>query len=258
MLSDEELDRYARHVVLKEIGGAGQVRMKAARVAVIGAGGIGSPAIQYLAAAGIGRLDVIDDDRVDLSNLQRQTIFATHDSGEPKAQAAARRARAINPHCDVHAHVVRIDAHNVTALLQDADVILDGCDNFATRLRVADTALTLRRPLVSAAIGQFEGQLAVYRGWQASLPCYRCLVGSPQEVDGTCAADGVLGPMTGMVGSMAALEVLRAIVPFGIDPAGLLMVLDTLDWRFRTIRVPKDPGCPACGVTHMANVAEVD
>lgn len=246
-LSDEELDRYARHIVLKEIGGAGQMRLRAARVVVIGAGGIGSPAIQYLAAAGVGRLDIVDDDRVEPSNLQRQTIFASTDRGRSKAVAAAERAGAINPHVDARPHERRVERANVDALIAGADVVLDGCDNFATRLLVADAALAARVPLVSAAVGQFEGQLAVYRGWEAALPCYRCLVGSPDEAEGTCAADGVLGPMTGMLGSLAALEVIRALVPFGTDPAGRLLIVDALDWRFRSIRVPKDPGCAACG-----------
>ena len=245
-LSDDELDRYARHIVLKEVGGAGQMRLKAGRVVVIGAGGIGSPAIQYLAAAGIGQLEIIDDDRVEPSNLQRQTIFATADRGRSKAQAAAERARAINPHCEVLPHPIRVEPDNVATLIAGADLVLDGCDNFATRLVVADAALALRIPLVSAAVGQFEGQLAVYRGWEPDRPCYRCLVGTPGEAEGTCATDGVLGPMTGILGGLAALEAIRILAPFGTDPAGRLLIIDALDWRFRTIRVPKDPACPAC------------
>jgi adenylyltransferase/sulfurtransferase len=237
-LGDDERARYARQIILKEIGGAGQRRLKRACVAVIGAGGIGSPAIAYLAAAGVGRLVVIDDDAVDLSNLQRQILFGTADVGRAKAQAAAAAAAALNPHVAVA---------NAAALLSAADVVLDGCDNFATRLAVADAALALRVPLVSAAVGQFEGQLAVYRGWEADKPCYRCLVGAaPDRDEGSCAEQGVLGPVTGILGSMAALEAIRAITPFGSDAAGRLIVLDLLDLRFRSVKLPKDPACPAC------------
>lgn len=247
-LSDEELDRYARHIVLREVGGAGQMRLRAARVVVIGAGGIGSPAIQYLAAAGIGRIDIVDDDRVEPSNLQRQTIFATADTGRSKAEAAAERAHAINPFVDSRAHPARIAAENVAALIGGADVVLDGCDNFATRLTVADAALALRIPLVSAAVGPWEGQLGVYRGWEPDRPCYRCLVGTPDERGGdTCADQGVLGPVPGILGSLAALEAMRSVVPFGEDQAGRLLLADLLVGRFRTVTVPKDPGCPACG-----------
>lgn len=246
-LSDDALARYARHIVLKEIGGAGQARLLGAHVAVIGAGGIGSPAIQYLAAAGIGRLTIVDDDRVDLSNLQRQTLFATADVGRPKAEVAAEALARLNP--DVRASPVpaRIDARNARELLAGADVVLDGCDNFATRLAVADAALALKIPLVSAAVAQFEGQLGVYRGWEVDRPCYRCLVGAnPERAEASCAEAGVLGALTGVLGSLAALEAVRAVHPFGDDPAGKLLLVDALSFRFRTIALPKDPGCPAC------------
>lgn len=247
-LSDDELDRYARHIVLKEIGGAGQARLKAASVAIVGAGGIGSPAIQYLAAAGVGRLVIIDDDVVEPSNLQRQTIFATADAGRGKAGAAAQAAEQLNPHVTAEFRAVRLDGANAATLLAGADVVLDGCDNFATRLAVADTALVARVPLVSAAVGQFEGQIAVYRGWEADRPCYRCFVGdAPYRAEASCAEAGILGPVTGVLGSLAALEAIRAIVPFGDDPAGKLLLVDTLAWRFRALSLPKDPGCPACG-----------
>lgn len=246
-LSDAELDRYARQIVLKEIGGAGQKRLKAAMVAVIGAGGVGSPVIQYLAAAGVGRLRIIDDDRVERSNLQRQTIFTTAETGEEKAAAAAAAARRLNPEIAATAQVARIGAATAAALLDGAEVVVDGCDNFASRLAVADAAQALRIPLVSAAVGQFDGQLAVYRGWEPDRPCYRCFVGgAPDQAEGTCAEQGVLGPATGVLGSLAALEAIRAIVPFGDDPAGKLLLVDLLGWRFRTLRLPKDPGCPAC------------
>jgi molybdopterin-synthase adenylyltransferase len=246
-LQPDELARYARHIVLREIGGAGQRRLKQATVAVIGAGGIGSPVLQYLAAGGVGRLILIDDDQVDASNLQRQTIFSETDIGTPKVTAAASAIARLNPHVETIAQAVRIDTINAAHLITGADVIVDGSDNFATRLAVADAALAARIPLVSAAVGQFEGQLAVYRGWEPDKPCYRCLVGSTPDRDGgTCAEDGVLGPVTGILGSMAALEAIRSIVPFGDDPAGKLLLIDLVGWRFRTMRVPKDPACPAC------------
>ncbi|WP_174278811.1 HesA/MoeB/ThiF family protein [Sphingomonas bacterium] len=246
-LSDEELTRYARQIVLKEIGGAGQTRLKAATVAVIGAGGIGSPVIQYLAAAGVGRLRVIDDDRVDLSNLQRQVLFDTPSLGAPKGEQAVRAAWRLNPLVRVEAVATRLDADNAGSLLAGADVVVDGSDNFATRLAAADAALALRIPLVSAAVTQFEGQLAVYRGWEADRPCYRCFVGdAPDQPDASCADQGVLGPAAGVLGSLAALEAIRALVPFGDDPAGRLLLVDLLGWRFRTLILPKDPGCAAC------------
>ena len=247
-LSDDELSRYARHIILKEVGGAGQQRWREAHVLVIGAGGIGSPAIQYLAAAGVGTLTIVDDDSVDLSNLQRQTIYATADIGRSKAEAAAAAAQRLNPYVLAQPVCLRVDATSVAPLVAAADVVLDGCDNFTTRLLVADAAFAARRPLVSAAIGQFDGQLGVFRGWQPDKPCYRCFVGDdPDRAGVSCAEDGVLGPMAGMIGSLAALEVLRALYPFGSDAAGKLLLADALDLRFRTLTLPKDPGCRTCG-----------
>ncbi len=246
--SDAELDRYARHLVLREVGGAGQAALKAARVVVIGAGGIGSPALQYLAAAGVGTLVVIDDDRVDASNLQRQTLFADSDIGTAKVAAAAAALARINPFVTVEPHARRIDASNAAELLAGAAVVVDGCDNFATRLVVADAALAAHVPLVSAAVGQFEGQLGVFRGWKPHLPCYRCFVGDdPARADASCADQGVLGALTGIIGSMAALEAMRAIVGFGDDPAGRIVIADLLAFRFRTLTLPKDPGCRCKG-----------
>ena len=246
-LGDDDLTRFTRHIVLKEIGGAGQARLRAAHVAVIGAGGIGSPALQYLAAAGIGRITVIDDDRVDLSNLQRQTLFGMSDIGAAKVAAAALAIGAIDPAVAVAPRGQRIDTANARDLLGIADVVLDGSDNFATRLAVADAALALRIPLVSAAVSQFEGQLGVYRGWETDKPCYRCFVGGDPEREGaSCAEVGVLGAMAGVMGSLAALEAIRCIVPFGEDSAGKLLLADGLGLRFRTIALPKDPGCPGC------------
>jgi adenylyltransferase/sulfurtransferase len=247
-LTDDELERYARHIVLKEVGGAGQARLRRATVAIIGAGGIGSPAIQYLAAAGIGRLVVIDDDLVDLSNLQRQTLFDGGDLGSSKVHAAAGAVARLNPGVMFEARRDRIDSGNARSQIAGADVVLDGTDNFATRLAVADAALAARIPLVSSAAGQFEGQLGVFRGWEKDKPCYRCFVGSdPHRDEASCAEAGVLGAMTGIMGSLAALEAMRSIVGFGEDSAGKLLLVDALSFRFRTITLPKDPGCPACG-----------
>ena len=246
-MNDAQLDRYARHIILREIGGTGQQRLLGANVVLIGAGGIGAPAIQYLAAAGVGRLSAIDDDAVALSNLQRQVLFATDDVGRPKVEAAKDAVARLNPDVTFAPREIRLNADNAAELLIGADVVIDGSDNFATRLAVADAALRLRIPLVSAAVGQFDGQLAVFRGWEAGRPCYRCLVGGdPDRPDISCADQGVLGALTGMLGSLAAIEAIRAIVPFGADPAGTLLLVDALNFRFRTLRLPKDPGC-GCG-----------
>lgn len=247
MLSDAELDRYARHIVLREVGGAGQLRLKGASVAIVGAGGIGNPAIQYLAAAGVGRLVLIDDDRVDRSNLQRQTLFGDGDIGTLKVIAAGRMVARINPHVAIDARTERLTDASADATLRGADVVIDGSDSFTTRLAVADATQRLRIPLVSAAVGQFEGQLGVFRGWEADKPCYRCFVGGARDQGGdSCAEQGVLGAVTGVMGSLAALEAIRAIVGFGNDSAGQLLLVDALAFRFRTIALPKDPGCGGC------------
>lgn len=246
-LNDQQLDRYARHIILREIGGAGQRTLLDSDVTLIGAGGIGSPAIQYLAAAGVGRLTVIDDDHVELSNLQRQTLFGMADIGAAKVEAAASAIERLNPDVRILPRMARIGPENAAALIAGAHVILDGSDNFATRLAVADAAHAAGITLVSAAIGQFEGQIGVFRGWEADKPCYRCFVGgNPDRAEASCAEQGVMGAMTGVVGSLAALEAIRVLVPFGTDSAGKLLLLDALDLRFRTIALPKDPGCPAC------------
>ncbi len=248
-LTDTQLDRYARHIVLKEIGGAGQMRLIGSRVTVIGAGGIGSPALLYLAAAGVGRITIIDDDQVSLSNLQRQVLFDTADIGRDKIDVAAGRLGAINPDVQVIPVAARIGGSNAGALLDGADVVIDGSDNFATRLAVADTAHALRIPLVSAAIGQFHGQIGTFRGWETDKPCYRCFVGDAHDPDDcdSCSEVGVLGAMVGMMGSWAAMEAIRILYPFGDDPAGRLHIVDGLAPSMRSIRLPKDPGCRTCG-----------
>jgi len=249
VLTDDELARYARHIVLREVGGAGQVRLRGARVAVVGAGGIGVPVLQYLAAAGVGALTAIDDDVVSVSNLQRQVLYGSGDVGSPKALLATRRLFEINPFVAVTPVIQRLDTSNAEALLGGHDVVVDGSDSFATRLSVADAAWRLRIPLVSAAINQFHGQLGTWTGWLPDQPCYRCYVGDAFDAEDcdTCAEDGVLGAMTGWMGSIAALEAIRSIVRFGEDVAGKLHIIDGLAPSMRTIRMPKDPGCSTCG-----------
>ena len=247
-LSDRQLDRYARHIVLKEIGGEGQRRLLAAAVAVIGAGGIGAPAIQYLAAAGVGRIRVIDDDEVTLDNLQRQLLFGTADVGRPKVEVAGEAVARLNPDVAFEAIADRLDAGNAAPLLGGIDLVLDGSDNFATRLAVSDFCTAARIPLVSAAIGRFQAQIGTFRGWQATEPCYRCFVGDAFDADDcdNCAELGVLGAMAGIAGSFAALEAIRAIAGFGDDPAGKLHLFEGLAPAMRTIRIVKDPACKGC------------
>ena len=247
MLSDAKLDRYARQIILPAFGGAGQAKLKAAHVAIIGAGGIGCPAITYLAAAGVGRLTIIDHDVIELSNLQRQPLFTDADIGALKADVAARAAQRINPHVEAIAVAERLDNGNAEALLADANLILDGCDNFETRLAVNRAAVALRIPLLSAAIGAFEGQVALYEGWRAGHACYACLVGNDPDRPGiNCAETGVMGALAGMIGTMAALEAVRALSGWGSALTGRLAIVDMLDRRWREVGVPEDPECPIC------------
>ncbi len=243
--SDRELKRYARHIVLREVGGVGQGKLKAASVAVIGAGGIGSAAIPALAGAGVGRLTIIDDDVVDLSNLARQPIFSEQLVGAPKAETAAQWVRAHNADVEVSAVAERIDAGNADQLLIGHSLILDGSDNFATRLAVSDSCVRLGQPLVSAAAVMFQGQVGLFRG----RPCYRCFVGDAFDAEDcdTCAEQGVLGAMTGSVGNFAALMAIRAIVGFGDDAEGAVHLFDGVRLAWRPIRIPADPACRACG-----------
>lgn len=246
-LTDDQLERYARHIVLKEIGGAGQKALLDASVAIVGAGGIGSPLIQYLAAAGIGRLRIADDDMIALSNLQRQTLYATDTVGMPKTAEAAKAVARLNPDCTVEMVAQRIDADSVENFLGSADAVIDGSDNFETRLIVADAAHRRKVPLISAAIGQFEGQLGTFRGWEPDKPCYRCFVGpNPDRPDASCADQGVLGALAGVMGSLAAMETIRQIAPFGEDSAGKLLLFDALSLRIRMLTLPKDSGCSLC------------
>jgi molybdopterin-synthase adenylyltransferase len=247
MLSDEELDRYQRHIVLKEVGGRGQAALKGATVAVVGAGGLGNPCLQYLAAAGVGQITIIDDDVVSASNLQRQVLFASADVGRPKVEVAAERLHGLNPHVVVEPLAVRLTAQTAQSLLSQQDVVADGCDNFRTRTIVNRACVALGIPLVSAAIGPFEGQLGVFAGHLADAPCYACYAGTPEDVPGTSCADvGVLGAVAGLVGAAQALEVLRLITGFGESRIGRLWLYEGLGAEARSIRVRKDPKCPVC------------
>jgi len=247
--SDEELDRYARHIVLPQLGGVGQRRLKGSSIALIGAGGIGSAAIPALAGAGVGKLTIVDDGSIERSNLQRQTIFRDDQIGQPKAELAARFARARNPDISVEAKHQRLSADNVDALIGGHDLVLDGSDNFATRLTASDAATRLRIPLVSAAAIQFQAQVGLFSGWEANQPCYRCFVGDAFDSDDcdTCAEAGVLGALAATAGSFAALMAIRAVARIGEDVAGNLFLFDGLRLDWRKIRIPKDRACSACG-----------
>jgi adenylyltransferase/sulfurtransferase len=254
--SDAQISRYARHILLDEIGGAGQARLLDARVLVVGAGGLGSPVLLYLAAAGVGRIGVIDDDVVDLSNLQRQIAHTTDRIGMPKVESARAALAAINPEVQVITHGERLRADNALALLGDYDIVADGSDNFPTRFLVNDACFFARKPLVSAAVLRFDGQLATFRagvpvraGEAHPSPCYRCLYREPPpegEVP-TCAEAGVLGAFCGALGGLQATEVIKELLGIGESLAGWLLVVDALAGTWRRIRVHRDPGCPLCG-----------
>jgi adenylyltransferase/sulfurtransferase len=254
MLNADELERYARHIVLQEVGGPGQAALGKARVLVIGAGGLGAPVILYLAAAGIGTLGVIDDDVVSLSNLQRQVIHATPDLGKPKVETAAAMIGRLNPHVAVERHQVRLDAANALALIGSCDIVADGSDNFATRYLVSDACYFAKKPLVTAALGPFDGTLTTIRAHERGAdgkpnPTYRCLFPEPPP-PGTvpaCAEAGILGALAGVVGSMAALEVIREIVGFGEGLVGRLVMIDARAMRFETLRYAWDPANPLNG-----------
>ena len=248
-LSDQQLDRYARHIVLRDIGGAGQSKLLSSHVLLIGAGGIGCPAMQYLAAAGIGTISVVDDDVVSLSNLQRQILYSDSDIGTAKVDAAAAAVARLNPDVTFRGLKQRIDRSTSADILTGVDVVIDGCDNFATRLIVNDLCLAAKVPLVSAAIGQFHGQIGTFTGWQADAPCYRCFVGDAHDPDDCddCATQGVLGAMCGLMGSFAAMEAIRVLTGFGDPQMGRLHLFDGIAPAMRSIRLPKDAGCRSCG-----------
>jgi molybdopterin-synthase adenylyltransferase len=243
--SDKEVERYARHLVLREIGGPGQQALKAARVLLVGAGGLGAPAALYLAAAGVGHIGLVDPDIVSLSNLQRQVLYGVDDLDAPKAAVADRRLSELNPHVEIEPIVQRLDETNAPALVTPYDLILDGTDDFATRFAVNAACVAAGRILVSGAIGRWTGQVGVFAG----KPCYRCLVPEIPPDAETCAAVGVVGALAGVIGSMMALEAVKIITGAGEPLAGRLFIYDGLAAEARTVRVGPDPDCPVCGAT---------
>ena len=260
MLNSDELERYARHIVLREVGGPGQAALKRARVLVIGAGGLGAPVLLYLAAAGVGTLGIIDDDTVALSNLQRQVIHGTPEIGDPKVASAAAAIARLNPHVAVETHATRLTADNALALIGRYDLVADGSDNFTTRYLVSDACYFARRPLVTAAVGSFDGTLTTIRaherderdgpaGGGAPNPTYRCLFPEPPPAGSVpaCAEAGILGALTGVLGSLMALEVIREIVGFVEGLVGRLLMLDARSLRFETLAYAWDPANPLSG-----------
>lgn len=254
MLSSEELERYARHIVLREVGGPGQAALKRARVLVLGAGGLGAPVLLYLAAAGVGTLGVVDDDTVSLSNLQRQVIHGTPDMGRPKVESAADVIHRLNPHARVDAHATRLVADNALDIIRGYDIVADGSDNFATRYLVSDACYFARKPLVTAAVGPFDGTLTTLRAHERGAdgkpnPTYRCLFPEPPPPGTvpTCSEVGILGALPGILGSMMAFEVIREIVGFGEGLVGRLLMIDALSMRFETLSYAWDPTNPLSG-----------
>ena len=249
-MDEEQRARYARHILLREVGGQGQQKLLASRVLVVGAGGLGAPIIQYLAAAGVGAIGVADDDAVSLSNLQRQVIFRTADLERPKTDAAKDFVEALNPTIDVVLHQTRVDQANATALIDGYDLVVEGVDNFAARYALNAACIEKKKPLVSAAVGRFEGQLSTFKPFAAPSrwPCYRCLVPEepPREEQVNCAEEGVLGVVTGVMGALAATEVLKELLALGDGLAGRLMIYDGLAASVRTVALPADPDCPDC------------
>jgi adenylyltransferase/sulfurtransferase len=254
MFSALEIERYARHIILRDIGGPGQQKLKAARVLVIGAGGLGSPLIQYLAAAGIGEIGVVDDDIVSLSNLQRQVLHGTKDIGRAKVLSAQEAVERLNPHVKITPLYTRLSVENARELIASYDIVADGSDNFATRYLVSDTCFFVKRPLITAAVGPYDGSLTTLRPFETGPngqpnPTYRCLFPNPppEGLIPTCSEVGVLGVLTGILGSMMALEVIREIVGFGQGLIGRLVLIDTMDMRFETLHYCWDPENPLNG-----------
>lgn len=243
--SDQDVERYARHLVLAEIGGPGQQALRGAAVAIVGLGGVGGPAAQYLAAAGVGTLRLIDPDVVGLSNLQRQVLFATGDLERAKVEVGSERLRALNPGVALEAHALALSTSNAEALLRGADVVIDGTDDFATRFAVNAACLKLGVPLVSGALGRWSGQVGVFTG----RPCYRCLTPEAPPDAETCARVGVVGALAGVVGAMTALEAIKLIAGAGAPLTGRLLVYDGLNGTSRVASIAADPACPDCGLS---------
>ena len=257
-LTPDELQRYHRHLILPEVGADGQRRLKAARVLLVGAGGLGSPTALYLAAAGVGHIGVIDADDVELSNLQRQVLHDTAAVGMPKVQSAAARLRAINPHVDVAAYHTRLTSENAMALLGGYDVVVDGCDNFQTRYLINDACVLLAKPNVYGSVLRFEGQASVFSA--ADGPCYRCLFREPPPpaLVQSCAESGVLGVLPGLVGVVQAAETIKLLTGIGEPLIGRLLLVDGLRMRFRTIDVARDPECRACGTREITKLIDYE
>lgn len=247
MLSDQELLRYSRQILLQHVDIDGQLKLKQSRVLIVGLGGLGSPVALYLAAAGIGELHLADFDTVDLTNLQRQIIHDSQSVGQTKVASAIARLTAINPEIALVAHSTALDADSLAAAVQAVDLVLDCSDNFATRGAVNAACVAARKPLVSGAAIRLEGQLSVFDPRRPESPCYHCLYGHGSEAELTCSEAGVLGPLVGMVGSMQALEALKLLAGFGEPLVGRLLLIDALTTRFRELKVKRDPGCSVCG-----------
>ena len=241
--SDAEVERYARHLVLREVGGPGQQRLKAAHVLIVGAGGLGAPAALYLAAAGVGQITLVDPDEADLSNLQRQVIYRPSDVGTPKVEAAAAQLAALNPHVQINPVRLALNSANAGDLVASADLVLDGTDDFATRFAVNAACVAHAKPLVSGAIGRWTGQVGVFKG----QPCYQCLVPEIPPDAETCSAVGVIGALAGVIGAMMALEAIKVITGAGEALEGRLLIYDGLAAETRTVRIGADPGCAVCG-----------
>lgn len=246
-MTPDQISRYARHLVLKEIGGPGQAKLLAANVAIVGAGGLGGPAGLYLAAAGVGHITIIDDDAVDITNLQRQVQFVQTDIGAPKAEAMGDTLVDLNPDVTVRREQTRLTHENAIDLLRGHDIILDGTDSFETRFVINDASLYLGIPLVSGALGRFDGQISVFSGNREDGPCYRCLVPDIPPNAQTCAQVGVVGALAGVIGAQMALECVKMITSAGAPLLGKLYCFDGLAATARTVKLPKDPACPACG-----------
>ncbi len=249
-LSDAQLDRYARHVILDAVGEAGQLRLLAARVLVVGAGGLGAPALLYLAAAGVGTLGIVDDDVVELSNLQRQIIHRTAEVGNPKVASAAAAIHALDPAIHVVCHPERLTAASVDRLVAAYDLVIDGSDNFATRYLINDACVRAAKPFVSGALLRFEGQVSTFKPHAgATLPCYRCLFPAPPAPGSVprCVEAGILGAVAGVIGTVQAVEAIKELLGLGESLAGHLLMYDALQARFYRVKVPRDPACPVCG-----------
>ncbi|MBL8700926.1 MAG: molybdopterin-synthase adenylyltransferase MoeB [Alphaproteobacteria bacterium] len=247
-LNEHQEMRYARHLILSEVGEEGQAKLLASRVLVVGAGGLGSPVLMYLAAAGVGTIGIVDDDVVDLSNLQRQIVHASDRVGEEKTKSAIEGLAAINPEVRVIPYRLRLDAGNARDIVEAYDVVVDGSDNFATRYTLNDVCIALRKPLVAASLLRFEGQLSTFKPWTGG-PCYRCLhrEAPPRDLIPRCEEAGILGAVAGVMGTLQAVETIKELLGLGESLSGTLVMYDALSTRVMRVKVPKDPDCPSCG-----------